>query len=94
MKLIFCNNCQDLFRLFKTTKTCQCGESGGHYEDDGLHAIIHGDCKPLGFVNSSLSDSLENQPEDGAGSTFTAFVIPKICPTIEHIDSIVYRDSF
>jgi len=94
MKLIYCNNCQDVFRLVKTTNTCQCGESGGHYKEDGLNVIIHGNCKPLGFSNASFCASLEDQPEHGAGSIFTAFVIPKVCPTVDHVDSEDYLPNY
>jgi len=90
MKLIYCNECQDVFRLFITTRSCQCGESGGHYKDDGLYAVIHGNCKPLGFANTSFVKAMNEQPEFGAGSLFTSFVIPKVCPTVDHVESDDY----
>lgn len=93
MKLIYCNNCRDVIQLTKTTNTCQCGESGGHYKEDGLNAVIHGNCKPLGFTNSSFSYALSVQPEHGAGYKFTAFVIPKVCPTVDHVDSEDYEST-
>ena len=93
MKLIYCNNCREVLSLSRTTKTCQCGESGGHYKTDKLNAIIHGNCKPLGFTNNTFSDALENQPEYGNGREFTSFVIPVVCPTITHVDSEDYESS-
>jgi uncharacterized C2H2 Zn-finger protein len=32
----------------------------------------------------------DEQPEFGAGSLFTSFVIPVVCPTIDHVDSKDY----
>ena len=91
MKLLYCNRCFDVIQLVKTTRTCQCGASGGHYKEDGLNAIIHGDCKPLGFVNYSFRIALENQPEHGAGYKFTSFAIPKNCPTVKRVNSEDYE---
>ncbi len=90
MKLLHCNTCQDIFSLSYTTKTCHCGESGGHYEADGLNATYYGNATPLGFTNSSFNHARERQPQFGAGFEFTAFVIPKVCPTMVHIDFSEY----
>jgi len=91
MKLIYCNTCKDIIRLYKTTSTCQCGDSGGHYQADGLNAIIYGNCKPLGFTNTTFTHALDDQPDYGKGSEFTAFVIPANCPTVDHVDSEDYE---
>ena len=93
MKLLYCNSCRDIVKLHRTTRTCHCGESGGHYKQDGLHAIYYGPAIPLGFANSSFTEACDTQPEFGMGTTFTAFVIPKVCPTMEHVDSEDYESS-
>ena len=90
MKLLYCNHCKDTLSLSYTTKTCQCGESGGHYEADGLNATYYGNATPLGFTNSSFNHARERQPEWGNGFEFTAFVIPKVCPSMDHIDFLEY----
>ena len=90
MKLLYCNTCRDIFSLSYTTKTCHCGESGGHYESDGLNATYYGNATPLGFTNNTLKHARERQPEFGAGFEFTAFVIPKVCPSMDHIDYSEY----
>lgn len=86
MKLLHCNLCKDTFSLSYHTKTCHCGESGGHYESDGLNATYYGNATPLGFANRTFKHAKERQPEWGAGFEFTAFVIPKVCPSMDHID--------
>ena len=91
MKLLFCNSCRDIVKLHRTTRTCHCGESGGHYKQDGLNAIYYGPAIPLGFANSSFTEACDTQPEFGMGTAFTAFVIPKVCPTMEHVDSEDYE---
>ena len=90
MKLLYCNTCKDTFSLSYTTKTCHCGESGGHYEADGLNATYYGNATPLGFTNNTFKHARERQPQFGAGFEFTAFVIPKVCPTMVHIDYSEY----
>ena len=83
MKLLFCPLCQDVVKLQQITRQCLCGKSEGYYLPDGDHAVIKGQGIPLGFANSSLVNALESRPVTGKGSLFTAFVIPKSCPTID-----------
>ena len=90
MKLLYCNLCQDTFSLSYTTKTCHCGESGGHYEVDGLNAKYYGNATPLGFANGTFKHARERQPEWGNGFEFTAFVIPKVCPSMVRTDATDY----
>ena len=86
MKLLFCNTCRDIVKLSRTTRTCQCGATGGHYREDGVNAIYYGPAIPLGFANSEFNKALDSQPEFGDGYRYTSFVIPKVCPTMVHID--------
>ena len=94
MKLLYCNTCRDIVKLSRTTRTCQCGATGGHYREDGLNAIYYGPAIPLGFANSSFRDARDNQPEFGMGTVYNAFVIPKVCPTMEHVDLLDYTEVF
>jgi hypothetical protein len=48
-------------------------------------AQIGGKAIPLGIANSSLAKAVRNRPETGQGFEFTAFVIPRECPTIYYI---------
>ena len=80
MELLYCNLCKDTFSLSYTTKTCHCGECGGHYEANGIDATYYGNATPLGFANDTFNRAREQQPEWGSGFEFTAFVIPKVCP--------------
>lgn len=82
MKLIFCPHCQDIVKLHKTTTVCKCGWCYGAYLND-LHAFYSRAAIPLGIINSSLVNAIKNQPESGNGREFTAFVIPKECPTFK-----------
>ena len=82
MKLILCENCQDVFKLStKEERSCECGESTGKYTDE-LNAWYKGkNAIPIGFANSTLSKAMFYQPAIGKGHEFTAFVIPRECPT-------------
>lgn len=82
MKLLFCNNCHDIFSLSFKEKTCTCGKVKGKYIDQ-LNAEYSGDdAIPLGIANPSFAEALENQPESGWGEEFTAWVIAKKCDTM------------
>lgn len=84
MKLIYCVTCSSIFSLsVKNKKSCDCGKSWGQYKIDGLHAEYGGNAIPLGFVNSSFRKALFNQPKNGMGFDFTAFVIPSECDTFK-----------
>jgi hypothetical protein len=82
MKLIYCPKCHDVVKLCYDARTCLCGASNGHYIN-ALDAVYGGPAVPLGFANSSLVKAVENQPEQGMGECFEAFVIPKSCPTLK-----------
>lgn len=81
MKLLYCTKCSDIFRLWTDVeRACKCRESKGKYTNE-LDAYYSGPCVPLGFTNGSFVRALQAQPESGMGRDFTAFVIPKVCPT-------------
>lgn len=86
MKLILCKNCEDIVRLRKEERFCKCGKCSGKYTDN-LNAWYKGgdDVIPLGFANSSFISALRNQPKEGWGKNFTAFVIPENCDTFKKI---------
>ena len=94
MKLLYCNTCRDIVKLHRTTRTCQCGATGGHYKQDGLNAIYYGPAIPLGFANNSFHEALDSQPDYGMGTNYSAFVIPKVCPTMVHIDLLDYTEVY
>ncbi len=92
MKLLLCNSCKDIVKLTKTTRTCQCGVTGGHYKDDGVNAVYYGPATTIGFVNSEFKYALDNRPRYGSGVEFTAFVIPDNVPTITQVDLEDYKE--
>lgn len=87
MKLIICTECQDVVKGHTEARTCKCGSSCIKYSEDGLNAVYWGPAIPLGFANSSLRKAVLNQPADGMGERFEAFVIPKSCPTFLKLDA-------
>lgn len=86
MKLLLCKECADIVRLIQDEKRiCKCGKVGGRYIDD-LNAVYFGELAvPIGFENSTLLKAVHNQPKDGMGERFTAFVIAKACLTYKLI---------
>lgn len=59
MKLVKCKNCNDVVRLIHDKwRKCDCGKSGGQYNDDLLSATVGGDCEVIGLRN----DFFETKP--------------------------------
>lgn len=95
MKLIFCRECFDLFRLLESLepRRCQCGKSGGKYIDR-LNAEVSGPCTVLGIVNNGFMRAVYNQStleQAGFGGVeegqeFPAFVIPSGCKTVRRVE--------
>lgn len=84
MKLLCCPDCGDVFNLTdEVVKMCRCGTTRGKYVNE-LDAVYVGGI-PLGFANSTFVAALRSQPESGRGKEFTAFVIPKECPTFKEL---------
>lgn len=81
MKLLMCLKCYDIFNLDLSEKSCSCGRSKGKYINQQL-AEYTGECAlPIGLSNPSLLQAIKDQPNEGMGKEFTAFVIPKNCKT-------------
>lgn len=81
MKLLMCLNCNDVFSLDMYEKSCRCGRSKGKYINQQLAEYTGEFTMPLGFSNSSLIQAIKDQPNEGLGKEFTAFVVPKKCET-------------
>lgn len=81
MKLIRCTACNDIVALQFERRECHCGRSWGRYLDHEV-AEIGGDAIALGIGSRSIKQALRDQPDEGQGRRFNAFVIPKKCNTI------------
>lgn len=94
MKLIRCRKCKDIVTLRHFPRQCFCGQSYGYYyaDSDSL-AVYGGEAIPIGILNTTLHEAVECQPEKGLGKEFTAFVIPKHCPTFERVERIKDTDE-
>jgi hypothetical protein len=64
MKLIICKNCDDVVRLIHTKwRKCECGKSGGQYNDDLMSATVGGDCEVIGIRNDWVSAGKQKRKE-------------------------------
>lgn len=81
MKLLMCLECNDIFNLDLSEKSCSCGRSKGKYINQQLADYTGKSAVPLGFSNPSFIQAIKDQPNEGMGKEFTAFVIPKNCET-------------
>ena len=55
MKLILCPKCDDVFKLSRTLKSCDCGYAKGRYLGDDLCAEINEGAVPIGMDNTTLA---------------------------------------
>ena len=92
MKLILCDSCHDVVRLFEEERKCKCGKSGGKYIDN-VNAVIWGNCAPIGFDNHSVAKVINKlkyrAPESISRDDLSIeafFILEPRCDTIERID--------
>ena len=84
MKLLLCKGCQDIVRpIIGIERFCQCGACSIVGQHDNVTVSYSGEkAVIIGFNNSSLIRAVANQPEEGMGKDFIAFVIPKKCSSV------------
>lgn len=86
MKLLYCTSCSDVVGLtYPKERSCHCGACKGAYSNP-VDAWFTGPGVMIGFANNSFLHAVKNQPEEGQGYEFVAFVIPKKC------DSVIKKD--
>lgn len=62
MKLIRCKKCNDVVRLIhREWRTCDCGKSGGQYNDDMLSATVGGLCEVIGIRNDFFVPNIKKR---------------------------------
>ena len=93
MKLIFCTECTSIVSLQREITFCSCKQSCGYYLENGLDAYYAGNAIPLGINNTSFLKAVRNQPKNGLGKTFQAFVIPKDCSSFQRKDEILIKQN-
>ncbi len=65
MKLIRCKNCNDVVRLVHTHwRMCDCGQSGGQYNEDLITATVGGNCEVFGISNLFFDEDFNKLSED------------------------------
>jgi hypothetical protein len=68
MKLIRCLKCDDVVRLVHTKwRKCECGESGGQYNDDLMSATVGGNCEVIGLRNDYFAKKPGSKKRDDDG---------------------------
>lgn len=86
MKLLLCQECQDVFSLHMNPRHCRCGKTAGRYVNN-VDATVTGPCFVLGFDNHSLIDALMRhrmgRRDDNMGWVFEAFVIPENAASVK-----------
>jgi len=89
MKLIYCNECKDVFRLINDERTCMCGKASGSYKDDGLNAVIAGSSAvPLALENMDMVNWQRANTPHCAPMIRAWFIVPGVFdyPEIEIVE--------
>ena len=81
MKLLYCPDCNDMFNLSLSAKTCSCGKVSGMYTDN-LNAIYN-EGIPFCIHNQDFMEAIsaqkyndEESPEIFFGARFKAWICP------------------
>jgi len=88
MKLLFCTNCGDLFKITtKEMRACKCGKAWGQYAPNGWHAVYGGSkAVPLLLSNHEIirlvSGSIKNADLSKAASDHPRYIHEKKAPKI------------
>lgn len=64
MKLMYCAHCGDIVRLFLEKRSCRCGKSWGHYEEDNSTTIQTYPGLSLGIANPDFEVALSTFVEN------------------------------
>ena len=85
MKLLFCRECEDIFKLrVDEPKACACGQSVGSYNADGINAWVEGPCEVICLSNTTLAIALAGGiPEKGYGPGILAWFAGRDSDTIK-----------
>ena len=78
--MLFCRVCNDIVCLRKSPRTCECGQSGGYYEEDGLHVVVNGPSRVIGFSNSHFNVARYND-----GFDFNSSFVSEDCPLVKRV---------
>ena len=81
MKLILCNECQDIVKIATEEKRfCMCKRVWGRLDTtdpDCMRVIVSDTAIVLGIDNRTLRNAVINRPTVGWGGCFNTFVIAK-----------------
>lgn len=92
MKLLYCNECEDIVVLRSYFRTCECKSCRGRYVDD-VNAIFYGPGTVIGVSNPSFSKALgmtaldvSRGRERDMGHNFDSWVMPLGCLSVKKLD--------
>jgi len=63
MKLLFCEDCWDIFKLDTEIRKCRCGKVSGCYESDETNARVNGEGISIAIGNGSLYNSIQKMKQ-------------------------------
>lgn len=76
MKVLIADCCSSLVRLDYHVRTCECGQAGGRYLEDGLHAEYWGDeTRMMGISNGEWREARNFPPVRPYQTDYTWFLI-------------------
>lgn len=76
MKLLFCPECWDVFKLAYDTRACACGKVVGRYDADGHNAVSNGQGVSMALDNNFVMlamGRMEAFQEDGTADNYEQY---------------------
>jgi hypothetical protein len=80
LKLLFCPDCSDVFKLSLEMRSCTCGKVRGQYLADGHHAVVNGEGYSLAIDNNSLGHMVRRHNRFGGCYDVTCYLRPHAGP--------------
>jgi hypothetical protein len=65
VKLLFCERCEDIFKLGYKLKTCECGRVKGKYQRNGHNAVVNGKGYSVAMGNGSFLSAIRALENSG-----------------------------
>jgi hypothetical protein len=89
MKLIYCTVCFDIVRLKEHPRLCECGRSGGGYDNEVV-AWVSGPCQIYGITNQSFINARQAEDTGPPMPDLQAF---RISDKVSSVRRVVEQDN-
>ena len=90
MKLVFCNDCHDMFVLKRKRRVCECGRTSGVYATKDI-AVVTGPCRPMIISNEKFGSALLRSGDWSGFCEFEAWVVARNHEKFRYVEEGQYN---